>query len=81
MRVVFSPEARQEFEEAEHYYNRQVPRLGGQFRNEIRAALSRIRMWPLSCTVESDHVYVIAVAHQHREPNYWVERIPATPET
>ena len=32
MRVVFSPEARQEFEEAERYYNRQVPQLGSQFR-------------------------------------------------
>ena len=36
MRVVFSPEARQEFEEGERYYNRQVPQLGSQFRGEIR---------------------------------------------
>jgi len=31
MRVVFSPEARQEFEEAERYYERQVPGLGARF--------------------------------------------------
>ncbi len=30
MRVVFSPEARQEFEEAERYYERQVPGLGAR---------------------------------------------------
>lgn len=42
MRVVFSPEAQQEFEEAERYYNQQVPQLGSQFRGEIRDALSRI---------------------------------------
>lgn len=95
MRIIFSPEARQEFEEAEQYCNRQVPQLGGQFRSEIRATLPRIRTWPLPCpiengeirrltqsrfpyklpySVESDHIYVIAVAHQHREPNYWIER-------
>lgn len=45
MRVVFSPEARQEFEEAEHYYNRQIPQLGSQLRREMRDALPRIRTW------------------------------------
>lgn len=95
MRVIFSPEARQEFEEAERYYNRQVPGLGERFRVEVRLALPRIRAWPLSCpcergdirrlilsrfpykllySVEADHIYVIAVAHQHREPNYWTDR-------
>jgi plasmid stabilization system protein ParE len=96
MRVIFSPEARQEFEQAERYYNQQLPELGNRFREEVRFALPRIRSWPLSCptergeirrltlsrfpykllySVESDHVYVIAVAHQHRKPDYWVERI------
>jgi hypothetical protein len=41
MRVIFSPEARQE----------------------------------LLYSVKSDHIYFIAVAHLHRKPNYWVERI------
>ena len=31
MRVLFSPEARQEFDEADQYYNRQVPKLGINF--------------------------------------------------
>lgn len=31
MRVVFSPEAQQEFEEAEKYYNRQVAQLAANF--------------------------------------------------
>ncbi len=96
MRVIFSPEARLEFEEAERYYNRQVQGLGERFRAEVGSALPRIRAWPLSCprehgdirrlilsrfpykllySVEVDHIYVIAVAHQHREPNYWIDRI------
>lgn len=97
MRVIFSPEARQEFETAERYYNRQSPRLGEDFRAEIKSVLPLIRSWPLSCpiergnirrmtlsrfpykllySVEIEHLYVIAVAHQHREPDYWIERLP-----
>lgn len=96
MRVVFSPQAQEEFEEAERYYNRQASHLGGEFRRDIREALPRLRQWPLACpvergeirrlilsrfpykllySVESDHIYVVAVAHQHREPNYWVDRV------
>jgi toxin ParE1/3/4 len=99
MWVVFSPEARQEFEEAERYYERQVPGLGARFRSEVRSALPRIRAWPLSCpsergdirrltmsrfpykllySVEADHIYIIAVAHHHREPTYWVGRTDST---
>jgi toxin ParE1/3/4 len=95
MRVILSPEARREFEEAERYYNRQSPRLGDAFRVEIKAALPRIQSWPLPCpvergdihrltlsrfpykllySVENDHLYIITVAHQHRAPEYWVER-------
>jgi plasmid stabilization system protein ParE len=95
MSLIFSPEARWEFEEAERYYERQAPGLGAAFRAAIKEALPRIRAWPLSCpvergsirrlvlsrfpykllySVESDHLYVIAVVHQHREPEYWVGR-------
>jgi len=52
MRMIFAPEARREFEEAERYYNRQAPRLGDEFRAEIKSALPRIQAWPLSCPVE-----------------------------
>lgn len=96
MRLIFSPEARAEFEEAERYYERQAPGLGAAFRAEVKAALPRIRNWPLSCpvelgeirrltlgrfpykllySVERDHLYVLAVAHQHREPEYWAGRL------
>jgi plasmid stabilization system protein ParE len=95
MRAVFSPEALQEFEDAEHYYDQQIPKLGERFRAEVRSALPRIAAWPLSypCergdirrltlsrfpykilySVEADHIYIIAVAHYHREPKYWLGR-------
>jgi toxin ParE1/3/4 len=92
MRVLFSPEARDEFIEAERYYEEQLPGLGARFRGEVRVALRRARMWPLSSpiergdirrlvltrfpykllySIEADHLYVLAVAHQHRRPSYW----------
>jgi hypothetical protein len=51
MRVEFAPEARAEFEEAQRYYERQLPGLGERFRTEIREALVRLRNWPLAAPV------------------------------
>lgn len=96
MRLEFSPEAKTEFEDAERYYEQQVPGLGGRFRKEIREALARLRYWPFSAPVEHgdirrlnlsrfpykllyavvvDRIYIIAVAHHHRAPDYWIDRI------
>ncbi len=96
MRIVFSPEAQLEFEEAERYDQRQAAYLGKEFRREVRDALPRLRNWPLACpceigeirrltlsrfpykllySVETDYIYVVAVANQHREPNYWIDRV------
>lgn len=97
MRILFAPEARAEFDSAERYYEQQVPGLGLRFRHEVRAALQRLRRWPLAAPVERGEVrrlllsrfpykllyavepqgiYVLAVAHQHRAPEYWVGREP-----
>lgn len=38
---------------------------------EVRKCL--LHKFPLY-SIENDHILVIAVAHQHRKPNYWVER-------
>lgn len=26
-------------------------------------------------SIEKDHILIIAIAHHHREPDYWVERV------
>lgn len=95
MRLIVAPEARLEFEAAEHYYTQLLPALGAGLREEVRAALRRLRAWPLAFpvergdirritlsrfpykllyAVEADHLYVIAIAHQHRKPDYWIGR-------
>ena len=96
MRVVFSPEARDDFEDAARYYDAQRPGLGDELRREIRNFLPKLRNAPLNFpavrgdirrlmlerfpykllySVESDYVYVIAVAHSRRSPDYWINRV------
>lgn len=42
--------------------------------DEIRKCLLHKFPYSLLYSIESDHIFIIAVAHQHRKPNYWVER-------
>lgn len=41
---------------------------------EVRKCLLHKFPYSLLYSIESDHIFIIAVAHQHRKPNYWVER-------
>lgn len=41
---------------------------------EARKCLLHKSPYSLLYSIESDHVFIMAVAHQHRKPNYWVER-------
>ena len=43
-------------------------------RGEVRKCLLHKFPYKLLYSVEEDHVLVIAVAHQHRKPDYWVGR-------
>ena len=41
-------------------------------RGEVRKCLLHKFPYKLLYSIESDHILVIAVAHQHRKPDYWV---------
>lgn len=43
-------------------------------RGEVRKCLLHKFPYKLLYSIEEDHIFVIAVAHQHRKPDYWVER-------
>jgi plasmid stabilization system protein ParE len=95
MKVIFSKYARQELDDATHYYEIEYQGLGKRFRDEVRKAAKRISKYPaawslehcevrkcilhkfpykLLYSIESNHVFIIAVAHQHRKPDYWIEK-------
>jgi len=44
-------------------------------RGEIRKYLVHKFPYKILYSTEEDHIYIIAVAHQHRKPNYWIDRI------
>ena len=43
-------------------------------RGDIRKYLLHKFPYKLLYSIEEDHIFIIAVAHQHRKPEYWVER-------
>jgi len=56
MKVIFSKYARQELEDAVHYYELQYSGLGKRFKEEIKRAISRIIMYPKAWSVERGEV-------------------------
>lgn len=43
-------------------------------RGEIRKCLLHKFPYKLLYSIEADHILILAVAHQHREPEYWTDR-------
>ena len=44
-------------------------------RAEVRRCLLPRFPYKLLYSIEPDHILIIAVAHQHRRPDYWVDRV------
>jgi len=92
MQIRFSAAARNELNEACDWYELQQQGLGLRFRNDVRKATLQIARTPLLFPIELNEVRryimnpfsytlryvlrVMAVSHQHRQPDYWVERSP-----
>ena len=43
-------------------------------RGDVRKCLLHKFPYKLMYSVESNHIFIIAVAHQHRKPDYWIDR-------
>ena len=52
----------------------EYPQAWSVERGEVRKCLLHRFPYKLLYSVEEDHILVIAVAHQHRKPDYWVGR-------
>src|SRR5262245_52954887 len=51
------------------------PLMGKQIESEIRRFLLMRFPYSLIYGIDEDTIVVIAVAHQHRQPRYWINRI------
>ena len=52
----------------------EYPKAWSIERGEVRKCLMHRFSYKLMYSVEEDHILVIAIAHQHRKPDYWVGR-------
>ncbi len=43
-------------------------------RGEIRKCLLHKFPYKVLYSVEEEHIFIIAIAHQHQKPNYWADR-------
>jgi plasmid stabilization system protein ParE len=43
-------------------------------RNEVRKCILHRFPYKILYSVEEDHILIIAIAHQHRKPDYWIDR-------
>ena len=50
------------------------PRAWSIERGEVRKCLLHKFPYKLLYSVEEDHILILAVAHQHRKPDYWINR-------
>jgi len=51
------------------------PKLYALLENEVRRCLIKRFPYGVLYGIDADTIVIIAVAHLHRKPNYWVERV------
>ncbi|MBU2621635.1 MAG: type II toxin-antitoxin system RelE/ParE family toxin [Proteobacteria bacterium] len=50
------------------------PKAWSVERGDVRKCILHKFPYKLLYSIEINHIFIIAVAHQHRKPDYWVER-------
>lgn len=44
-------------------------------KDEIRKCILSRFPYKILYSIEEDHIFIIAIAHTHRKPNYWVNQL------
>ncbi len=50
------------------------PKAWSVEQGEVRKCLLLKFPYKILYSIESNHILIIAIAHQHRKPDYWIER-------
>jgi len=76
MKVEFLEPAAIEYQDAIDFYNLQSEGLGGfsEYTNHTRKAIVNVFPFNIIYSILPDKILVVAVAHQHRRPSYWINR-------
>ncbi|MBE9581239.1 MAG: type II toxin-antitoxin system RelE/ParE family toxin [Proteobacteria bacterium] len=54
---------------------REYPDAWAKEKNDVRRYLLYKFPYKILYSIEPQHIYVIAIAHCHRRPDYWIDRI------
>ena len=54
---------------------RRFPKIGAIEEGDIRRYLLHKFPYKIMYSIEKDYIYIIAIAHTHREPTYWIQRL------
>jgi plasmid stabilization system protein ParE len=54
---------------------KKFPHIGTVEEDEIRRYILHKFPFKILYSVEKDYIYIIAVAHMHREPDYWIKHM------
>lgn len=65
--INFKKEVRKNIERIKKF-----PEAASIERGEIRKSLLHKFPYKILYSIESDHIFIIAIAHQHRRPDYWI---------
>ena len=52
-----------------------MPEIGSLENGNIRKYILHKFPYKVLYSIERDHLYIVAIAHMHREPQYWINRI------
>jgi hypothetical protein len=72
--IILNEFAVEELNDAVEFYNLQVDGLGSRFKDDIKNFILHKFPYKILYSIETDYIYVIAIVHMHRRPQYWAER-------
>jgi hypothetical protein len=72
IRVV--PEARRELQDAADLYEKQQSGLGRRLWQETDEHIAWIFPYYIAYIVRGNVLWILAIAHSHRRPDYWIDR-------
>ncbi len=77
MKIRFPKPAQFELEDAVAWYDSHAVGLGTQFLDDLDRTARRIVAYPFGIIygVDNDTIVIVAIAHLHREPRYWADRL------
>ena len=53
---------------------KKYPEIGSKVKGDVRKYIINKFPYKILYSIEDGYIYILAIAHNHRKPNYWIER-------